>query len=96
MYYTHQVKKTIQEIKNLQNILLASYITLYGLEVCLQGADECIQRWEETLTSTIAIVDQLNEVTHPMLYLQRIKKDALSMTFNIVLEFIPRKETDLI
>ena len=71
------------------------YYTVLAV-VHLQCADECIQRWEETLTSVIAIVDWVNAVPHPLLYLQRIKKDALSLTYDMVNEFILRKEIDLI
>ena len=55
--YTHQMQKSVQEMKNLQRILEVSYETLFELEDHVKGADQRLQRWAQTLTSITALVD---------------------------------------
>ena len=38
--YTHQMWRSVQEMKNLQKILEVSYETLFGLEDHTKGADQ--------------------------------------------------------
>ena len=55
--YTHQMQKSVQEMKNLQKILEVSCDTLFELEDHVKGAVQQIQRWSQTLKLTTAVVD---------------------------------------
>ena len=55
--YTHQMQKSVQEMKNLQKMLKVSYETLLKLEDYLKGADQQLKRWAQNYTSITAVVD---------------------------------------
>ena len=66
--HTHQMQKGIQEMKNLQKVLEVSYDTLFELEDHVRGADQWLQRWDQTLTLTTAVVDQVKRAPHPPIF----------------------------
>ena len=55
--YTHQMQKSVQDMRNLQKMLEVSYDTLLELEDCVKGVDQQLKRWAQTLTSTTAVVE---------------------------------------
>ena len=93
--YTHQMQKSVQEMKNLQKILEVSYETLFELEDCVKGADQQLQRWAQTLTSITAVVDQVKKAPHLLILCQRIKMEMMSFSYYMVLEFIYKKEAEV-
>ena len=66
--YTHQMKKSVQEMKNLQTILEVSYDTLFEVEDHVKGTDQWLQRWAQNLTSITAVVDWVRKALHPLIF----------------------------
>ena len=93
--YTCQIQKSVQEMKHLQNILEVRYDTLFELEDHVKGADQQLQRWAQTCTSITAVVDQVKKAPHPLVFSQGIKIEMISFSYDMVHEFIYKKEIEM-